>query len=268
MAIYDCFQYFNEDHIVDLRMKILNDHVDYFVISESTKTHQGQNKKLNFNLENFKKYKKKIIYTVADFQNDKNFLNHKGGESVIEQHQRDNILNGLKSADDNDLIILSDSDEIPDLKKINQIKSSTKYTAFSQLMFMYKLNLQNLNESNWIGSKICLKKYLPQPQKLRNLKFKDYPFWRIDKKDLQIIKGGWHFSFLQSPVEIANKIQSYSHGEFNTKENIDIDIINQKIKDNKDIFNRGFKLKIIPIDERFPDYIVNNKEILKNWIIS
>ena len=121
MAIYDCFQYFNEDHIVDLRMKILNDHVDYFVISESTKTHQGQNKKLNFNLENFKKYKKKIIYTVADFQNDKNFLNHKGGESVIEQHQRDNILNGLKSADDNDLIILSDSDEIPDLKKINQI---------------------------------------------------------------------------------------------------------------------------------------------------
>ena len=73
MAIFDCFQYFNEDHMVDLRMNILNDDVDFFVISESTRTHQGENKKLNFNIENFKKYKNKIIYTVADFKKDKNF---------------------------------------------------------------------------------------------------------------------------------------------------------------------------------------------------
>ena len=93
---------------------------------------------------------------------------------------------------------------------------------------MYKLNLQNLNESNWIGSKICLKKYLPRPQKLRDLKFKDYPFWRIDKKNLQIIKGGWHFSFLQNPNEIVEKIRSYSHGEFNTVENTNEDKIKKK----------------------------------------
>ena len=170
MAIFDCFQYFNEDHMVDLRMNILNDGVDFFVISESTRTHQGENKKLNFNIENFKKYKHKIIYTIADFKKDKNFLNHQGGESLIEQHQRNNILNGLTKADENDLIILSDSDEIPDLKKINQIKKSTKFTAFSQKMFMYKLNLQNLDESNWIGSKVCLKRDLPKPQKLRDYK--------------------------------------------------------------------------------------------------
>ena len=114
MAIYDCFQYFNEDHMVDLRFNILNDHVDFFVISESTKTHQGDNKDLNFKIENFKKYKHKIIYTVDDFQKEKDFLNHKGGESLIEQHQRNNILKGLDKANDNDLIILSDSDEIPD----------------------------------------------------------------------------------------------------------------------------------------------------------
>ena len=111
------------------------------------------------------------------------------------------------------------------------------------MMFMYKLNLQNLNESNWIGSKICLKKYFPEPQKLRNLKFKKYPFWRLDKINIQIIQGGWHFSFLQTPKEIANKIKSYSHGEFNTLENIDLEKINQKIIDNEDIFNRGFSLK-------------------------
>tara|TARA_Y100001958_G_C21201795_1_gene528352 strand:+ start:436 stop:1242 length:807 start_codon:yes stop_codon:yes gene_type:complete len=268
MAIYDCFQYFNEDHMVDLRMNILNEDVDFFVISESTKTHQGNSKKLNFNKNNFKKYENKIIYIVADFEKDKNFINHKGGESIIEQHQRNNLLNGLKKASDNDLIILSDSDEVPDLKKINQIKPKTKYTAFSQKMFMYKLNLQNLSENNWIGSKICLKKNLSQPQKLRNLKFKKYPFWRLDKRNLQIINGGWHFSFLQSPEDISKKIQSYSHGEFNTKSNTDINKINQKIKNNLDIFDRGFKLKNIPIDESFPEYIVKNKESLKNWIVS
>ena len=267
MAIYDCFQYFNEDHMIDLRFNILNEYVDFFVISESTKTHQGDNKNLNFKIENFKKYKHKIIYTVADFENEKDFLNHKGGESLIEQHQRNNILNGLNEANDNDLIILSDSDEIPDLKKISQIKSSTKFTAFSQKMFMYKLNLQNLDESGWIGSKICKKKNLPMPQKLRDLKFKKYPFWRIDKRNLQIIDGGWHFSFLQNARDIANKIKSYSHGEFNTKDNVDIEKINQKIINNFDIFNRGYELKKINIDSSFPDYIFKNKTLLKNWII-
>ena len=267
MAIYDCFQYFNEDHMVDLRINILNKDVDYFVISESTKTNQGDDKKLNFKIENFKKYKNKIIYKVADFKEEKKKINHKGGESHVEQHQRNNILSGLNKANDNDLIILSDSDEIPDLKKINQIKSKTKFTAFSQSMFMYKLNLKNMNESGWIGSKVCLRKNLPQPQKLRDLKFKKYPFWRIDKKNLQIIEGGWHFSFLQSPEDIAKKIQSYSHGEFNIKENIDINKINQKINENLDIFNRGYELKKISIDESFPEYIFKNKTILKNWII-
>ena len=80
MAIYDCFQYFNEDHMVDLRINIMNEYVDYFVISESTKTHQGEEKKLNFKIENFKKYKNKIIYLVADFKENKDFFTHKGGE--------------------------------------------------------------------------------------------------------------------------------------------------------------------------------------------
>ena len=267
MAIYDCFQYFNEDQMLDLRMNILNESVDYFVISESTKTHQGNDKKLNFNLKNFKKFEHKIIYTIANYEKEKNFSNHKGGESLIEQHQRNNLLNGIAKAHDNDLIILSDSDEIPDMKKINQIKSSTKFTAFSQKMFMYKLNLQNLNESNWIGSKICRKKNFPDPQTLRNLKFKKYPFWRIDKRNLQIINGGWHFSFLQSPSDIVKKIKSYSHGEFNTKENTDEKNIIEKINNNIDIFDRGFDLKRINIDESFPEYIYNNKNLLKDWII-
>ena len=267
MAIYDCFQYFNEDHMVDLRLNILNEKVDFFVISESTKTHQGKDKKLNFNINNFTKFKNKIIYIIADFDKEKDFTNHKGGESIIEQHQRNAISEGLDKAADNDLVILSDSDEIPDLKKLNMIKKKTKFVDFSQMMFMYKLNLQNIDESNWIGSKICLKKNFPTPQKLRDLKFKEYPLWRIDKFNLQIIKGGWHFSFLQNPQDIALKIRSYSHGEFNTNQITNEENIKQKIKDNKDIFDRGFKLKQIKIDDSFPDYINENQNLLKDWIV-
>jgi beta-1,4-mannosyl-glycoprotein beta-1,4-N-acetylglucosaminyltransferase len=267
MAIYDCFQYFNEDHVVDLRLNILDKYVDYFVISESTKTHQGEEKKLNFNINNFSKFKKKIKYTVANFDKNKLFIKHQWGESLIEQHQRNNIANEIRGAADNDLIILSDSDEIPDLKKLNQIKKNAKYIAFSQMMFMYKLNLQNLNESNWIGSRMCLKKYFPIPQKLRNMKFKKYPFWRLDKPKTQIIRGGWHFSFLQSPSDIVKKIRSFSHGEFNTKEITDEKNIKDKILSGKDIFNRGFELKKIEINADYPDYIQESKSELSSWLV-
>ncbi len=122
MAIYDCFQYFNEDHILDLRFNILNEKVDYFVISESTKTHQGKTKKLNFDIDKFKKFKNKIIYIVSDYKEDFNFTNHKGGESIIEQHQRNSLINGIKKYNDEDLIMISDIDEIPNPKKINSIQ--------------------------------------------------------------------------------------------------------------------------------------------------
>ena len=115
--------------------------------------------------------------------------------------------------------------------------------------------------------KISLKKNLPLPQELRDLKFKNYPFWRFDKRKLQIIDGGWHFSFLQTPEDIAKKIKSYSHGEFNTKNNTDIEKINKKINDNIDIFDRGHELKKIDIDESFPEFIFNNKVLYKDWII-
>ena len=121
MAIYDCFQYYNEDHIVDLRLNILDKYVDFFVISESTKTHQGKNKKINFDMNNFSKFKDKIIFITADYKDNINFDKHTGGESPIEQHQRNSLIEGIKNASSEDLIILSDSDEIPDLKKLNKI---------------------------------------------------------------------------------------------------------------------------------------------------
>ena len=103
-------------------------------------------------------------------------------------------------------------------------------------------------------------------QSLRDLKFKDYPFWRFDKKDLQISKGGWHFSFLQTPSQILKKINSFSHGEHNDG-TLNEKEIKEKILKNEDIFNRGYKLRRINLDESYPKYILDNKEKYTNWII-
>ncbi len=267
MAIYDCFQYFNEEHIADLRFNILNKFIDYFVIVESTVNHQGKQKKLQFNIDNYKKFKDKIKYIIVDDTPENIKKLHKGGESLVEQHQRNSLMKVLNKAEDEDLIILSDVDEIPDLNKLN-LFNKKNYAVFSQKMFMYKINLLNLDENNWHGSKICLKKNLKTPQWLRNLKFKKYPFWRLDKpRNLQIIQnGGWHFAYLQSAENISKKIKSFAHGEFNKEHLSDEEKIKQRIQKGEDVFERGFKLKRINIDDSFPDFIKQNQSMLKNWI--
>ena len=269
MAIYDCFQFFNEELILDIRLNILNEFVDFFVITESTTDHQGNEKKLNFNISKFKKFQNKIIYIVVDDTEEIIKKPHLLGESLVEQHQRNSITRGLKNCNDNDLIILSDVDEIPNLTKLNLFKNKKKYAVFEQKMFNYKLNLLNETEKNWYGSKICLKKHLKSPQWLRNIKIKKYPFWRIDKpQNIQIIKnGGWHFAYLQNPENISKKIKSFSHGEFNKDDFVNEINIKEKIKSQKDIFNRKLTFKRIEIDHTFPKYITENKEKLKEWII-
>ena len=134
---------------------------------------------------------------------------------------------------------------------------------------MYKLNLLNLKENNWHGSKICLKKNFKSPQWIRDLKFKKYPFWRIDKiRNLQIIEnGGWHFAYLQTPENISKKIKSFAHGEFNKDDIANEDNISSKIKKGQDIFERDHSLKKIEVDSSFPKYIIQNRDKLKKWII-
>ncbi len=268
MKIFDCFQYFNESHIADLRFHILDKYVDFFVIVESTVNHQGEAKELSFDIRNYSKFKDKIIYIVVDDTPESIKIPHEGGESLVEQHQRNSILRGLKNCDDNDLVILSDVDEIPDLDKLN-LFNKKNYAVFSQRMFMYKINLLNLDEKNWHGSKICLKKNFKSPQWLRNLKFKKYPFWRLDKlRNIQIINdGGWHFAYLQSPQDISKKIKSFAHGEYNKEHIVNEDKIKLKLEKGEDILERGYRIKKVDIDNTFPQYIVDNKNKLKQWIV-
>ena len=263
MKIYDCFSYWDEDLILELRLNILNNYVDYFVIVEGNKTWQNNYKKFRFDISKFSKFKDKIIYIPVEDMPD-------GDNPYLrENFQRNCIFRGLKNTTEDDLIIISDLDEIPNPKVINNFKTNMRYAVFKQRHFYYKLNLASKKNPYWYGSRICIKKYLESPQWLRDLKFKKYPFWRIDKiKDLQIIKnGGWHFSYLQSPENLLKKIASFSHGEHNKPEFADSQNIKKKIKMQKNIFGQEFSYKKIEIDQTFPKYILENKDKLKEWII-
>jgi len=147
MAIYDCFQFFNEEDVLDIRLNTLSPFVDYFVIAESIYDHQGNIRELVFNKKKFNKFLNKIIYKVVKDIPISAIKKHQGGHSLIEQYQRNAIMDGLENSNSEDLIIISDVDEIPDLRKLN-IYDKKNYAVFSQKMFNYKLNLMNIKENN------------------------------------------------------------------------------------------------------------------------
>ena len=271
MKLYDCCMYYDEDLVLDLRLNTLNDHVDKFVIAEATRDHAGNEKKLNFNYDNFKKFKDKIIYLVIDDVpvNVKSKKKNWTPNHWRDQHQRNSLTKGYKETKEDDLIMISDIDEIPDPNKISEFKVANKYACFMQKNFQSKINLQNITDQYWMGTKICQKKYLKSPQWLRNIKTKKRPFWKFYKpKEPQLIyDGGWHFSFLKKPKDISTKIKVYSHQEFYKNEFIDEKKIEQRIKNKQDLFDRNIKYKKIDLNESFPKYILDNKAKFEEWII-
>ena len=262
MNIIDCFLYNNEDLILELRLNLLDKHVDKFVIIEAKYNHSGLIKEnYNFNIENFKKFKNKIIYLcVEDFPNGFDHWER-------ENYHRNYILKALENIHQEDYIIISDIDEIPNLDQINQIiANKKKYTAFKQKMIYYKFNLLNASEPNWYGSKMCKFKYLKSPQWLRKQKVKNYPFYRIDKIKWNLVDiGGWHFSFVMSPGEVSKKIKSFAHSEFNKTKFTSINLISEKINSHKDLFGRDFKFEVIK-NEELPNYIIENREKFSDFL--
>ena len=261
MKIFDCFLYSNEDLILDVRLNTLSDYVSRFVIVEANKDHQGKEKKLNFNINNFQKFKNKITYLVVD-DFPKNLTNWQR-----ENYQRNFISNGLHDVQEDDYIIISDVDEIPNLENINSIKKN-RYSVFEQKMHYYKFNLLNITNPNWYGSRICKKKYLKSPQWLRDQKIKKKYFFNFMRINWNIVKnGGWHFSFLLSPDDIKYKIESFAHSEFNNSKFNNIDKIRSSIENNYDLFDRNLEYKKVAIDSSYPKYILENKDKFKDWII-
>ena len=273
MKIFDCFMYFDEDLILDLRLNTLNDFVDKFIIVESNITHTGKKKSLKFDINKFKKFQYKIEYhpienLVIDesLKLKKNWSKH----HLVDQSIRNSLAKYISNASDNDWIIISDIDEVPNPIKFEKFDQSKKFGFFEQKLFCYKFNLQSMTESPWYGSRICVKKFLRSPQWLRNIKVKKAKnfFKEILGQNHQILQdGGWHFTSIKKPSEIIIKLKSFAHSEMVKPHMLDENFIKNKIISQQDIFDREIVLKKIELNNNLPRYLIDNIEKFNEFII-
>ncbi len=287
--------YFDEEIVLDLRLNILNKYVDYFVIVESIFTHKGDKRDLKFNHKKFEKFKDKIIYLIYDEHPDKieeirntDSENEKSRKYIFnaayrENGQRNFILQGLNNANDEDLILVSDVDEIPNLMSHNLKKINHKIILFKQDMFYYKFNLK-LPDLIWTGTKGCKKKHLVSPQWLRNIKDRKFQIYRLDTFfsktkyiDVKIIEnGGWHFSNIKTAEEIEHKLKSYLHHREFDENPMTKTEINEIIKNKQAIYDLkadkktnkigdGSQLEKYSLD-KLPKFLQDNIKNYQEWI--
>jgi len=297
IKIYDCFMFFDETMLLELRLNLLNKYVDKFVIVESAFNHKGEKKGFNLNINKYKKFKKKIIY-IKVYKKPKNLLKLKSEDNyddtssknilngyIWDNFQRNNILKGLKNAKNDDIVVISDIDEIPNLKDTNLRLIKEKIVFFKQKIFFYKFNLQYPNKY-WFGTRACKKKFLTSPQWLRNIKSKKFGIWRFDiffsrTKYLNtyfVHNGGWHFTNIKTPKEIYKKLNSYAHWYEFTLNNISKKDLSKFFKKQLAVYNLDIdqresvsrfkaviKLKKKSLRE-LPDFIQKNKKKYKKWL--
>ena len=253
--IYDCFMFFNELEVLEIRLNELNDIVDQFVIVEATKTHSNKNKPLYFdeNKGAFKDFSEKIVHIIVD--------DYPEFEDAwtYEKFQRNQIAQALQTCEPEDIIIISDVDEIPRHQAILEAAQTPGIKILEQKMYYYYLNMINYKQPIWLlGSRVLRKKEFLKPAS------------EIRRTKGPIIKnGGWHFSYLGGVDRIITKIESFAHQEFNL-DSIKKELkVEQLIQNGKDILgrkSRKFKYKPLPIDHSFPKYLIENQDKFQNLI--
>jgi len=289
MKIIDCTSFYSEHMMYDVRLNILKEKVDKFIVTESTYSHSGKKKKLNFDIGNYPKFKDKIIYIVIDKEPD-GIIPENNNPSLQRSNSLkrialsyDESLKALKDFSNEDLIMLSDNDEIPNLDSNEFVTNKKDIILFKQLFFYFRFNLL-YNKMFWFGTKACKKKKLKSLSWLRNIKLKKYPFWRLDtlfsetkQINLNIINdGGWHFTNLKTPEEMHDKFINFGHHDEYKLSNLTVEKIRKKIK-NKEMFYNHFtdqsntnkwesniKLENYNID-LLPKYLKNSQGKYKEW---
>ena len=200
-----------------------------------------------------------------------------------EIYQVQKVNDGLKDASPDDIVIISDLDEVPNLEQINLEKINRKLIFFKQKMYYYKLNL--LYESmTWYGSKACKKKYLLSPQWLRTIKNKKYPLWRIDTifskkkyRDVHFVdEGGWHFTNIRKPEELEKKLLGFLHYVDYENSKLNLEDLKKLMNEKRVMYKhtldkkvnkwgQGEKLKKVKLEE-MPNYILKNINKYKSWL--
>ena len=292
MKIVDCFMYYDEDMILDIRLNILDKFVSNFVICEANFNHNGTKREFKFDINKFPKFKEKIIYiplekqplNIKKINSFDNLLlkNSKILNNALfrENHQRNFLQSKIKDFHDDDLIIISDLDEIPNLEKFIY---KAKITFFEQKMYYYKLNLLHKNFV-WFGSKIVKKKHLISPQWLRNIKSKKYPLWRFDiffsetkYNNINFIKnGGWHFTNVKSAEKIDFKMKNFLHHLEYEESGLGVEDVKKIISEKKVFYDhqadkreKKWDAKINLVKENsqnLPVYITENVNKFKDWL--
>ena len=272
--VYDCFQFFNELDMLKIRLNVMSPIVDKFVISEATETFSGLKKPLYYeeNKEMFAEFADKIIHVVVDDT-------PQGYTHDRDTFQKNAVTRGLKDCKDEDIIIFSDLDEIPNPEKIKEILKDfqeDKIYHFAQRLFYCYLNMEEVSgnllsyagefegveRKKWIGTKMCSYKLLRE----QNLQLGELRFPERKEIGIRVEDGGWHFGYMGGHGEkdikkrVQEKVISAAHQEYNSKH-----VLNQvtdQIKDGKDIFGRDAKFIRCEIDETFPTYIREHQKEL------
>lgn len=253
--IIDCFIFYNELDMLLYRFEVLNNVVDFFVLVESTKTFTGSDKQLYYqnNKHLFEKYNNKIVHIIVNDMQSPDITNNEQWKN--EHYQRNSIHRGIKclALKDNDLIMICDVDEIPDpvtLQQLRQPNNNITFASFKQEFYYYNLNYK-INEL-WVHPKILRYDiYVINGCSPQNM--------RMEKSPLLILKGGWHLSYFGDENYIKNKIENFSHQEFNTPDILDISNLKSRMTNGVDILNRsGVVLECCPISEN--NYLPPNYE--------
>ena len=271
MAIYDVFTFYNELDLLELRMNILGNVVDYFVINESNITFTGKPKPMYFaeNRKRFKKWEDKIIYheTIDDNETLENFWeNVPYHRSMMEDdiyklplpyqracfHKDSAIYALLGKAKDSDIILTSDADEIANpeaLKCIDEWFDPANHYVLTGPLYYYYLNVKC--EDQWMGTRVC---------DFKTLKTMSVDKLRQSHQDAyKLADASWHWSFFGDADTVRAKMDAYEHQENNLKHFRNS--MEERIAKGIDPFGRDYlyKPKTVAIDESFPEYIVNNQ---------
>ena len=278
--IYDCFNFFNELEILEMRLNILYDHVDYFVIVESSVKHNGEKKPFYFeeNKKKFEKFLDKIIlFKIEDTPNDFVNLNYSDDDELNKVYdytsqtnrfnkwhqpdygrdffQKESVRRALVNCQDDDIILFSDADEIPNPELVKKLKTFDLKNIYSLNQYTYYYYLNVLKQKDWYGTKVL---------SYENLKKLSLNEVRGDSNlSIKLENGGWHFSFMGGAEMVRNKIKSYSARDM--ANDAVFDNIENNIENNIDPFFRD-RLYTVEIDNTYPQYILNNIDKYKNMI--
>lgn len=281
--IYDTFVFFNELELLEPRLNELNDVVDKFVLVEATRTFTNKPKPLFYaeNKQRYSQFNDKIIHIIVDD------LPNSDNPWVLERFQRNCIVRGLTGAAPDDIIMVSDADEIPKAETVRNLpklldkdagfianirhsffkskiiqklfrKSLRKINpyvyAFEQYEAVHFLNLF-IENFKWYGTHACLYRDFTFADEIRYSGYKKIP------------DGGWHFTWMGGVERIRTKLQSFPHSEYNKPEYLDEKNILKALQNRQSLLDSRTKLQVVPLDNRFPDYILKHPERFPGWIL-